>query len=314
MSFVSPSAPSSKEWSAEDFPSPSRMNRKTIFYGSDIEIGQINVKYPGMPVICSSASESSQFKPDTLYFRDKENKTWVAGGLRKHNHSTNDDADGGRLCEIVTANINNTFLLNYPDIHPTFFYQNNLGGTITEDYVNGRTVMNSGVLSGQYTTLRAAGQGISTGDLICFMIKMYIDRNTYLTTNIGPGMEHANAATDTLPKIGLSACDTINTPRFWEVLSCDGVSRTSQTALENVLQTSDRVYQLIHTPATSEQFLVNGVLNWTKSTNIPGPGGTFIAANNCFTMSTRTNSVAPVNTYLYSLVVAGCVGDLRWNI
>jgi hypothetical protein len=86
-------------WGAADFPSPSSLNRKTLFIDSGSDIAGLSLTYPNMIAICNSSSGA--FVADIIYQRTSDNQSWVTVGTRVHTHNSTSDQPGGMFKDVV---------------------------------------------------------------------------------------------------------------------------------------------------------------------------------------------------------------------
>lgn len=303
------SSPSGLEWGVEEFPSPARLNRKTIQVGTEAQIGAM-FRYPGMVVFCTQGTTS--MITNEMYKRDSLDQSWIPVGLIKHYHDANTDIAGGSLTDILFRGSGNLFYINCMNAVLGDFMDFTSGApAILDDNENSGFIdMITGAATNSTCSIRKPGVGMDSGQSARMITKIYSSENTYETIKVGWIMERVDESNDTRAKFGYEMCDTINSARNWELTSSDGTIRSTTTTTQ-LANAGLAGMKIIHTPGVSEQLYRNGTLLTTKSSNV-SISGTFRAETG-FRCGIKSNSTASRFIRFYGLVVIGTESDSNWE-
>jgi hypothetical protein len=296
------SAPPGTAWANGDFISPSRMTLMSFLKLTASQANSLSPKFPGQAFFAKDSGFG--FSQNGVYVLDAAGSTWLplAGG--KHNHSADDAVTGGLLSDIRVANAVKDYDMQATSLGD---YMNVGTATASEDPANGRIALTAAA-SGTFRHLMRGGLGLDFGRQSVFTFKGYSTANTQLSAKIGVCMENVNDAHTDLRKYGIEACDSAGTTQNWQIVSATGAggSRTVTASSESALQSATRAYRFVHNVGQSIQFMVNGVLNQTKSTNIPASGSNAI---NNISIGYKTNNATSKTLYVHYSRLVGSISD-----
>jgi len=296
-----------------DFLSAPKLNRMLVHVLTGTEMVSYSPKYDGMPVVCSQSGGAGYVR-GFLYIWDNSVGQFIASSGGKHKHDADDPTAGGLLSDIIKANYNKFYPIDFPTLAAGDLAIKTSGGGTVDNETSGDTgavLLNTSAVNAATAHVRRSGLGFDMTKLAELWAKMYVDANVRLTAKVGIGMEHVNN-TDDVQKFGLEACDSAGVAQNWQVVSATGAlsSRTISTSSENALQAGPRFYKLVLTPGQSVAFAVNGSPTTTKSGNIPGSGRTsFIGA---FSAGIKANEAVQKRMRLYAFRAIGSVSDSVW--
>jgi hypothetical protein len=302
------SSPSGLEWGVEEFPSPARLNRKTIHVGTEAEIGAM-FRYPGMVVFCTSGT--TNMITNEMYKRDALDQSWIPVGLIRHYHDANTDIAGGSLNDILFRGSGNLFYIDCMNAVLGDFMSFTSGApAVLDNNYGGFIDMITGAATNSTVSIRKPGVAMDSGNPARMITKVYSSSNTYETIKVGWIMERVDEANDTRAKFGYEMCDTINSARNWELTSSDGTIR-STTTTTSLANAGHAGMKIIHTPGVSEQLYRNGTLTTTKTSNVSITGG--FRAETGFQCGVKSNSTASRFIRFYALIVIGMENDSNWE-
>lgn len=306
------SQPSGLEWSQNEFPSPARMNRKTVFSGSDIDVGNIPKSYPGQPIyITQKLDGGSPLLIDKFYCRRSDGEGWEKIGLRKHTHDKDTDEDGGLLRDALRKSLDSTYYVNLQGIcRKELFIDDteDAGASVNNFKPNGNLYLATGSTPASTARIKLAGLKLDADNNVKWMSKVSHRYDTFVTSKFGIGMEYADQNNNSDNKFGFEFCETAGTAGVkWDVTTANNIARsTSATTIGGALGDDDAFTSEFFV-GSSCQFWINGNLVSTKTSDIPTTG--FFRSNKTFTFSQRTNNSTGKFFDLFALAIAGAEGD-----
>ena len=303
------SSPSGLEWGVEEFPSPARLNRKTVAVGTEAEIGAM-FRYPGMVVFCTLGTVN--MITNEMYKRDSLDQSWIPVGMIKHYHDANTDIAGGSLTDMLFRGSGNLFFVNAMNCSVGEFkiFTSGAPATLVDNGNSGYIEFSTGAATNSTASMRKSGVAMDSGQNARMITKIYHDTNTYETVKIGWIMDRVDEANDTRAKFGYEMCDTINSARNWELTSADGTIRSTTTTTQ-LANAGFAGMKIVHTPGVSEQLYRNGTLLTTKTSNVSISGQ--FRAETGFQCGIKSNSTANRGMRYYGLVVIGTESDGNWE-
>jgi hypothetical protein len=187
-------------------------------------------------------------------------------------------------------------------------------GTSANDPSNGRMTLTC-ASSGTFRHLSRGGIGLNFGLPSSFLFKGNSTASSQMSAKIGVCMENVNDAHTDARKYGLEACDSAGVAQNWQIVSATGAggSRTTTASPnESASQGSPKAYRLLHNVGQSVQFMVNGILNQTKSTNIPASSGSpppaAVSINN-ISIGYKTNNATTKSLHVHYSRLVGSMID-----
>lgn len=299
-------------WAGEDSISAARMNAKTIWQGTGLQLNALAPLYPGQIVV--SFDGSGGFNADFVYFRSADNQSWLALSMAKHLHDTDFDESGGLLADIHYANVYNLLLVNETTPTAGDFLIDTSGGTVTNDITatTGKLRIDTGLLANQYAHVLKFGLKLNFTKKSRFSVKMGLDQQSSLVTRVSVCGESTNGANNNNRKYGIEGCDS--TGINWQLFTGSGAGRTGNINTGAVLQagadTTGKNYRLDATPNSNVKFYNDGVncgANCTKSTDIPSTGDS--GQDYVVRIGSKTTNTTAKKIGLWGVVLAGQVSD-----
>jgi hypothetical protein len=257
--------------------SPPRVNAHGWVVGTGDEIAAIPNTFQIPAALCIETG--SGFIQDVVYYSQYNSSMVRTGWLPfspKHHHDVDDDVAGGLLSDIFNANMGKFVwqLIHTPRAAQFSIDKVGTNATIVDVAAAGDEYM-------KITTGTPAANDLVTGTRsgitvdwakpIYFQVMSHIAVGTSLLARTGCGIERMEEGTNDLAKIGLEDCSVSAVNR--QIVTADGntSSRTLITSTEPI-STSNKSHKLIHNPGVNVKYYVDGVLNTTKSNNIPASG------------------------------------------
>lgn len=296
------SSPPGTPYLNADFLSPSRMTLLSFLKLTAAQANSLSPKFPGQAFFAKDSGFG--FSQNGVYVLDAAGSTWLplAGG--KHNHSADDAVTGGLLSDIMVANATKNFLMQGASLGD---FMNVGSATASEEPASGRIALTCAA-SGTFRHLSRGGVGLDFGRPSVFVFKGFGNAASNLSAKIGVCMENVNDAHTDTRKYGIEACDSAGVAQQWQIVSATGAggSRTATASTENASQSVARSYKFVHNVGQSVQFIVNGTLNQTKSTNIPASGSNAI---NNISLGYKTNNATSKTLYVHYSRLVGSISD-----
>jgi hypothetical protein len=257
--------------------SPPRVNAHGWLVGTGDEIAAIPNTFQVPAALC--IENGSGFIKDVVYY-SQYNSTMVRTGWLpfspKHLHDADDDIAGGLLSDIFNTNMGRFVfqLIHTPRAAQFTINKTGTNATIVDVVAAGDEYM-------KITTGTPAANDLVTGTRsgitpdwgkpIYWQVMSFISVGTSLLARTGCGIERMEEGTNDLKKIGLEDCSVSAVNR--QIVTADGntSSRTLTTSTEPI-STGNKSHKLIHNPGVNVKYYVDGVINTTKSNNIPASG------------------------------------------
>jgi len=285
-------------WQDDEDYSPARMDAKTIVRDTGTNIMAIAVSRQ-IAAACPTDTSAGLVK-NVLYVVDYDtnfNRLSFTPVFHKHTHSDVDTHEtGGSMLNMSLANTAEFFDLILPPVTEIFQISTvGTGPAATYDASpKNKIKLDTGATSGN--TISASLGGIfcdwSSQLVVQFRGNLGSGMGTNLLTRFGSGTDRIEDAQDTARRqMGIEGCDGHGVN--WVIINANGgassLTVTSTTAALDVAG-SPAIYKLVHTPASSVVFSVDGTTIATSSTNVASSGSGDSARLLIFGIKTTTGS------------------------
>lgn len=284
--------------------SPQRFNAKSRTAGTAEYILAASPKFPGQQFRCIlEGSEALQI--DRTYSVSSDGDSLLPETGIKHYHNDDTDEAGGLFRDILFYNWGDFILIN-PIMKTDNFFTEVSNGAVFNNVQDGiQLVTNSG--SGAYGNASIPGPNLSFGAWSMSTIRGGFVSGTRMTLKWGLRMEQVNVDPGGLRRAGLEACDTVGTPRNFNVVSADGNTWTSTPTLEPVAQSGSRGYRIFLEPGFYVTFHAKSWDNESelitlKTNNIPPRGSALLSSfNDSWRLGYRTNEAVSKTFNWYNM-------------
>jgi len=254
---------------AQDSPSQSRMNQKTVCIDTGTNLAAISPTYPGQLIF--SLDSTGGFTTNFLYERNATNNAWIQiSPPTSHDHSS--AAQGGVFSNILVNNSGQYVQYNYFSPKLADFYTGlTTGGTPTNVQGSGNWYVNlaTGTVANNTCQADIGGIAINFGSPIKFNFKVgESGGSTFIQGRMGIGIENVGALVGTGKCLGFEFCDTTGTA--YVLVSGSGTARSALSTGQAFAGNND--IRFLYTPGLSVIGTVNQTVATTKTTNLPNSG------------------------------------------
>lgn len=304
------------EW-GEEQPSSSRMNAKSLFYGTGDDIATITISSPIALVFCTE--DGSGFLANNMYHRHFDDVTGEWSGwdnvFRNHTHS-DDITEGGDYYDIQISNAASRLEINRPFLTPEMFYADNSSGGSLEfqpandsQYIRLRT----GTTSNAWSQVQTGGIKASVSSSMEWHVKFEIDGESEILWRMGVGMERVEEASEsTLQKFGIEGCDGDGVSI--QLVSCNGGGGGADRVKTNTTVGMDQGaaigVKVSYIPSTS--VIYEDTLSTVKSSPGGFPSSGAIDSDKLLRYGIKTTNTTENLMYIWADALYGKVNDPSW--
>lgn len=297
-----------------DLLSDSRLNAKSIFSGTGLEIVAIPATLQ-VPIF-RCLETSGGYKKDEVYFRSADQLGSI-NVRRKHYHSQDTDEEGGTYHNML---INNPLPIEFgkrPFNTLDEFNMSKSGAATLSDIIDGtygRTINLHSTWSGavgEYVNATVAGTPIGFGDKVLAVIEMYMAYNANQVARVGFGMEESQNTVDIGRKIGMEMCSGTGTN--WQAVTANGITRTTSATSMNAAPVPNtfKTYRMFFNPSNVSYKLTNsdGITKIVTSTI---PSGGQIDNPRLFRIGLNTTNATAKDLWSTRLYFVAQCADTLW--
>jgi hypothetical protein len=279
--------------------SPSRMDSKTVYWGTGEQIAALPTNSEVMVALCIETGGG--FVENTLYVRSADKTTWFPV-FAKHLHDLDTNAAGGRLAEILRANQKQTQQFKFHDIRQLKSSsksagspvpaQVNLNQTSYMDYSTGNT-------PSDYTNFWTnEGLRIDLSQKFALSFKMQISHNADLVFRFGAGAFQAQTAISPSNMVWLEGCNGSG-QNFVAGVS-NGLAVTTQASATNMVPTPTNIsrgHRLEFIPAT--KVIYTNTAGGLVELNTNVPSSSYIPTENTIKGGIQTTNTTPKSLFIW---------------
>lgn len=300
-------------FTAKDYPSPARLNKKTNFVGTGTELAALSTTYAGQ--LASVTVSGGGYIGGIVYKRSTDNTTWEGLSTSKHYHDADSETGGGLLANVFIENIGQFYFLNM--LHASVgkaavVKASGASATDVVDATNSRIDLNTGTVSGDYVNVQNGGIKLSfTGNAV-WQARVRFNANTMFAARMGVHTENIQDSTVVDRKFGIEACDSASVAKNWQIVTANATTRSVFDTTEDCNQAQDRSYKLEFTTATDVKFTVEGTTIFTTTSSIPTTFRTGQARIANFGI--KTNNTTGKILRVCGYAVYGQLSDDHWMV
>lgn len=304
------------EW-GEEQPSSSRMNAKSLFYGTGDDIATITISSPIALVFCTE--DGSGFLANNMYQRHFDDVTGEWSGwdnvFRPHNHS-DDTTEGGDYYDIQISNAATRLEVYRPYLTEEMFYEDSNGSTtfalvVADDSQYLR--MATGTSANNWHSLQTGGVKASVSSSMEWHTKFEIDGETGILWRMGVGMEKVGENSEsTLQKFGIEGCDGDGVSI--QLVSCNGGGGGADRVKTNTTVGMDQGVaigvKISYIPSTS--VIYEDTLSTVKSSPGGFPSSGAIDSDKMLRYGIKTTNTTEKLMYIWADALYGKINDPSW--
>ena len=304
----------------EEQPSASRMNAKSLFYGTGDDIATITISSPIALALCTE--DGSGFLANHVYFRhfDDTAQQWSGWDdvFRKHTHADDTEEEGGDYYDIDIANASSRLSIIRPSFQPEMVNWFAFGSNATVENVSGGldinyTRLRTGIVANNYAQLQDGGLKASLSSKMEWHAKFEIDigadPGVGVLWRMGVGMEKASETSEsTLQKFGIEGCsgdgETI------QLVSCDGATRLKTNTAVGMEQGAAIGAKISYVPSTS--VIYEDTLSTVKASTGAFPSSGAIDSDKMLRYGIKTTNTTECLMYIWADALFGKINDPSW--